>query len=556
VSPLAGGTEAVELFIDRATQAGATFDESQRRAIGEICVRLDGIPLAIELAAARARMMSPSQIADRLDQRFRLLTGGGRTAVERHRTLQATVSWSYELLDGTERAVFQRLSTLAGSFDLDAAEAIGAGGIVEGFEVLDAVGHLVDKSMVLTVPNPTGVRYRLLETLRQFATDRLADQPDATEVQDRHALYWRDRAVALGRATGGTDQNVLLDAIDADLDNYRTAFAYLLSAGRVNDAARGVLALVPYWQIRRTREGLRWYQQLLTYHNLDSHRRLRALSAAARAQSSTGDVLAGERSGTEAVQLAETVGVDAPWGAFEALMVAAAQRQDAAAYRRWWERGHQVVLAGGQPYLRLLVEAQQGLVPGAWDDDELIEHHERLQQEVRRHGDPMLMFLSANTFAGVLHHAGHTERARDMAHSAVDPGRRAGPISLCAALIAAAVVDVLNRDTDDTRARASAAEALRIARDEGLTLCAFCGVVVAAALAAQGNDIERSAALLAGLSRHGDPIGISGDPLTHFCRVHTQTVVDAHPGDLTAAQRRGDSMTLDDLLSYALDTLS
>src|SRR4029450_13523845 len=111
-------------------------------------------------------------------------TGGGRTAVERHRTLQATVSWSYDLLDETERVVFQRLSTLAGSLDLDAAEAIAAGGSVEGFEVLDAPGHLVDKSMVLTVPAPTGVRYRLLETLRQFAADRLSEQPDVAEVQD------------------------------------------------------------------------------------------------------------------------------------------------------------------------------------------------------------------------------------------------------------------------------------------------------------------------------------------------------------------------------------
>ena len=180
-------------------------------------------------------------------------------------------------------SVFQRLSTLAGSFDLDAAEAIAAGGTVEGFEVLDALGHLVDKSMVLAVPNPTGVRYRLLETLRQFAADRLAEQPDATEVQDRHATYWRDRAVTLGRATGGTDQHAVLDAIDVDIDNYRSAFAHLLSTGRVNDAARGVLALGTYWQIRRTREGLRWYQQLLTYPDLDPHRRLRALSDAARA---------------------------------------------------------------------------------------------------------------------------------------------------------------------------------------------------------------------------------------------------------------------------------
>ena len=182
------------MFVDRAAHAGARFDESQRRAIGQICTRLDGIPLAIELAAARARMMAPTQISERLDQRFGLLTGGGRTAVERHRTLQATVSWSYDLLDDIERTVFQLLSTLAGSFDLAAAEAIAAGGDVEDFEVLDALGHLVDKSMVLTVPAASGVRYRLLATLRQFAADRLAEQPDAIEVQDRHASYWCDRA--------------------------------------------------------------------------------------------------------------------------------------------------------------------------------------------------------------------------------------------------------------------------------------------------------------------------------------------------------------------------
>ncbi|MEO8694275.1 MAG: adenylate/guanylate cyclase domain-containing protein [Acidimicrobiales bacterium] len=556
VPPLAEGTEAVELFIERAAQAGATFDASQRRAIGEICVRLDGIPLAIELAAARARMMAPSQIAERLDQRFRLLTGGGRTAVERHRTLQATVAWSYGLLDDTERAVFQRLSTLAGSFDLDAAQAIATGGIVEGFEVLDALGHLVDKSMVLAVSDSTEVRYRLLETLRQFAADRLADQSDVAEVQDCHATYWCGRARTLGRTTGGTDQNVVLDAIGADIDNYRTAFAHLLSAGGVNDAARGVLALGVYWQIRRTREGLRWHEQLLMNPDLDARRRLRALSAAARAEASTGDVLAGERSATEAVQLADAAGVDAPWGAFEALMVAAIHRQDPVGYRQWWERGHQVVVAGGQRYLQLLVEAQRGSCPGAWDDDELIEHHERLQAEIRRHGDPMLMFLSANTFTAVLHHAGHTERARAIAHSAVDPGRRSGPIGHSAALIDAAAIDVLAGDSDDIRAQATAAEGLRIARDEGLTLSALCGVFTAAALAAQRQDIETAAVLLAAAARHGDPIGIGGGALTHLCRVHAQTAVDAHPRDFTTARDHGVAMTLDDLITYTLDTLT
>jgi hypothetical protein len=542
------------LFIDRATQAGASFDESHRRAIGEICVRLDGIPLAIELAAARARMMAPSQIAERLDQRFRLLTGGGRTAVERHRTLQATVSWSYELLDDTERVVFQRLSTFAGSFDLDAAEAITGGGIVQGFDVLDALGHLVDKSRVLAVPDPTGVRYRLLETLRQFAADRLAEQTDVTEVQDRHATHWRDRAVTLGRATGGTDQSAVLDAIDADIDNYRSAFAHLLSTGKVNESARGILALNTYWQIRRTREGLRWQQQLLTQPDLDTHRRIRALAGAARAEALVGDADGAERNATEAVRLAETAGVNAPWGAFEALMVLAIFRQDAAAYRHWWERGHEVAVASGQRYLLLLADAQRGVVPGAWGNVELIEHYDRLQAEIGQHGDPMLMFLSANSFAGVLYHAGQIDRAREMAQSAIEPGQRAGPISHCSALATAAAVEVLSGDADDARARATAAEGLRIARDEGLTTEAIFVVFVAACLAARRNDIERAAVLLAGAARHADGIGIGG-ALSHVCRVHAQAAVDAHPGDLTVARRRGEAMTLDDLTTYTLDAL-
>ncbi|HVM64202.1 MAG TPA: adenylate/guanylate cyclase domain-containing protein, partial [Acidimicrobiales bacterium] len=195
VPSLAESTEAVELFVERASAGGATLDAPvQLEAAREICRRLDGLPLAIELAAARARMMAPTQIAERLDQRFRLLTGGGRTAVERHRTLQATVSWSYDLLDPVDQVVFQRLSLMNGGFDLDAAEAIAAGGAVEAWEVLDSLGRLVDKSMVATVTNAEGtVRYRLLETLRQFAADRLAEQPGVEEARDRHAHYWMDR---------------------------------------------------------------------------------------------------------------------------------------------------------------------------------------------------------------------------------------------------------------------------------------------------------------------------------------------------------------------------
>jgi hypothetical protein len=543
------------LFIDRATQAGATFGDDQRKAIGGICVRLDGIPLAIELAAARARMMSPSQIAERLDQRFRLLTGGGRTAVERHRTLQATVSWSYELLDDTERSVFQRLSTFAGTFDLDAAEVVAAGGDVESFEVLDALGRLVDKSMVLTVPAAAGVRYRLLETLRQFAADRLAEQPDTVAVQDGHAVYFRDRAVTLGRATGGTDQNAVLDAIDADIDNYRSAFAHLLTCGQINEAARGVVGLDVYWQIRRTREGLRWYEQLLQHPELDTRRRIRALSGAARAAVHSGDGIRSEQRANEAVELADTAGVHAPWGAFEALMIVSMYRQDAAGYRRWWERGHEVAVAAGDPYLQLLARAQRGSVPGAWDNDELIFHHERLRDEVRQHGDPMLIFLSANSFSTVLYHAGQWERARAIADSAIEPARRAGPICHSAALGSAAALDALTEEADD-RARANAAEGLRVALHEGLTTEALHVVLVAAMLAVQLDNVEVAATLLAGANHHADPLGVGGVSLVVMCGEGARHAVDAHSGDLSAARRRGETMTFDELVTYTLDTLA
>ena len=121
--------------------------------------------------------------------------------------------------------------------------------------------------------------------------------------------------MTLGRATGGADQHSVLDAIDADLDNYRTAFAHLLATGNVNDAARGVQALTAYWQIRRTREGLRWEQALLAHADLDAHRRIRALAESALAESHTGDVNAAERSALDAVALAEAAGVDPPYAA-------------------------------------------------------------------------------------------------------------------------------------------------------------------------------------------------------------------------------------------------
>ncbi len=167
--------EAVCLFGDRASTAKRDFVLTDRNvgAVGVLCRRLDGIPLAIELAAARVRSLSPEDLVARLDQRFTLLTHGSRAALERHQTLRRTIDWSYDLLTPTERRALQRLSVFAGGCDLAAAEAVLPDDDLDALDVVDVIGQLVDKSLVVTDDTDGGVRYRLLETIRQYAWERL-----------------------------------------------------------------------------------------------------------------------------------------------------------------------------------------------------------------------------------------------------------------------------------------------------------------------------------------------------------------------------------------------
>ncbi len=169
--------EAIELFADRARRARPDFavGEGNTALVEEICRRLDGMPLAIELAAARIRTLSARQILDSLHDRFRLLTGGARTAVRRQQTLRASVDWSHALLTEPEQVLFRRLAAFAGGFDLDAAIAVGADSEIERYQLMDQLGLLVDKSLVVADDTGAGMRYRLLETVRQYAQEKLGD---------------------------------------------------------------------------------------------------------------------------------------------------------------------------------------------------------------------------------------------------------------------------------------------------------------------------------------------------------------------------------------------
>jgi predicted ATPase/class 3 adenylate cyclase len=251
----AGSSDAVALFADRARAGGVALavDEQAGPLVVSVCRRLDGMPLAIELAAARLRSMSLAELGDRLDQRFRLLTGGSRTALERQQTLRATVGWSYSLLTGGERVLLARLSVFAGSFDLGAAEAVCGSGDLDVLEVAGLLGSLVDKSLVVAEPAGTGLRYRLLETIRLFAAERLAEAGDeqAAAVAMAHCAHYLSVAEAAAAHLTGPEQGSWLARLDADQANLRRAAGH--AAGRPDGTAlvlRLGVALDRFWTAR------------------------------------------------------------------------------------------------------------------------------------------------------------------------------------------------------------------------------------------------------------------------------------------------------------------
>ena len=247
--------DAVALFADRARAQGARLPVDKQTAplVVSICRRLDGLPLAIELAAARLRSLSLRGLADRLDQRFGLLTGGSRTALPRQQTLRATVEWSYSLLHGAEQLLLGRLSVFAEGFDLDAAEAVGGFGDIEVFEVVGLLGSLVDKSLVVAEPAGPALRYRLLETIRQFAAEQLARAGDGeiAAAQAAHCAHYLSVAETAAPHLTGPDQGLWLVRLDAEQANLRRAAEH--AASRQDGTAQALrlgVALRRYWRAR------------------------------------------------------------------------------------------------------------------------------------------------------------------------------------------------------------------------------------------------------------------------------------------------------------------
>jgi predicted ATPase len=244
---------SIELFDERARKAksGFALDEENASSVAKICQQLDGIPLAIELAAARIRVLSVDEIAARLDDRFSLLTAGSRTAIPRHQTLRATIDWSYELLTEPERALLRRLSVFAGGFTLEAAEEVCSQGMKRG-EILGLLGRLVDKSLVIAEADSEvgGTRYRLLETIRQYALEKLMEIKASRVMRDQHLEFYTKLAERAAPNAFGVGSVRYSDLIDRELDNIRSAMEWSLETHQALLAFRLLAALFYFWYNR------------------------------------------------------------------------------------------------------------------------------------------------------------------------------------------------------------------------------------------------------------------------------------------------------------------
>jgi predicted ATPase len=492
----AGVSDAVRLFVDRAATADPDLrlDEEGLRAAAEVCRRLDGIPLAIELAAARATTMTPMEIAGHLDERFRLLAGGRRRGVERHQTLRSAIEWSYSLLDETERVVFDRLGVFPASFDEPAAVAVCAVEGVERWDVIDALASLAAKSLVGAERSGGTSRYQLLETLRHFARDQLVARAEIERLRHAHASYYSTIAEEIGSGLVSPDAVVWRPRLALELDNLRAAVGWAFGGpdpDAVRVGVRLLSGLLIYLNFSREWGIHKWSQDALELApTLDAVDRAVILACAMFNSFYAGDL-------PNAVRLGQQVLCESD-GLSPAVMAA-------------------VIIV---PFALAQVDAAQSR-------EALAAGRERLA----RHGGVDWQVAALGTIAAwVAHLLGDQAEARREAEAALAVARKVGwPALLASALTISART---KPEGSADQALAEASEVLRLL-DAGAGADAMYGPAgqTLASLLANRGDIASAAEVLAStITRCVD----AGDRLTVGpCILRATMVVGSHPGSET-----------------------
>jgi predicted ATPase/DNA-binding CsgD family transcriptional regulator len=533
--------DAVRLFVERAQAArsGFVLTPESEEAVAEVCRRLDGIPLAIELAAARVRVLTPQQIGEGLADRFRLLTGGSRTALPRQRTLEASVDWSYRLLSQSERALLDRLSVFAGGFPLMAARRVCADAAVPDASVLDLLTTLVDKSLVQADAYGASVeaRYRMLETIRHFARQRLADDPDAEATRGRHLEYFLSRAEEAGPRLERGDQVMWLDDLEADVDNLRAALDWAEQRGESELLLRLAAALWLFWLVRcRFEEGTTWLHTALAAAPARTHTRAAALHGLGQISLFTLDIEAVAAAGQEVVAIGEHL-ADASVVARGWTVLGWAACFGGYSDTAWARHALAEVVSGlalaDDPWL--LCDATMALGLACADRGDLIAAAKAFEDavEAASSSSGVDSLQRAVYFRGWLHAlTGEVDQADSQLRRAIE---LADPLddTFIRALALAGVAHAELRRGDVSGAEAAAAEAVAMGERYGNPFAvALGGAVLARALVAVGDD-DRAWSLLEAVRPIAGQISISW---LRALVEGTAALIDAHRGDARDAR--------------------
>lgn len=547
--------EAIRLFIERAEASSPEFKVNPHniKAIVQICQRLDGIPLAIELAAARVKALSVEQIAARLDDRFRLLTGGSRTALPRQQTLRAMMDWSYELLNERERILFRRLSAFAGGFTLEAAEAVCADEQIPAYEIIDLLTNLVSKSLV--VFSDEEARYRLLETVRQYARDKLLETGEAARVRDHHRDWFLAFAERAESALQGPDQALWLKRLETEHDNLRAALEW--SSADSETGLRLASALWFFWYLRGyVSEGREWLKQFLTKAaQASSSLRAKALYGASMLARAQDDYALATRLLEESLALYRATrdnrGVALALGNLG--MIALAQGDYARAtklheeslehFRKLEDR---VGIASALSELGNVAMYQNDLVQA----ERLLEESLVLSRAAQ---DDQGIALALRRLGAVLFQKGERARAKALLQESLELYRGLGAVPGLASVLNSLGMVALS-EGDPQRAGKLLRESLAQYRDVGDKWhIALCLDRLARVAAAQG-DWERAARLLGAEEALREAIGAPLPPSEHEGREQTLKGAHKHLGEepFAAAWADGYAMKLEDAIAYAL----
>ncbi|HVV36950.1 MAG TPA: adenylate/guanylate cyclase domain-containing protein [Acidimicrobiales bacterium] len=497
-----------ELFIRRAEQAGAALprDEASDAAIAQICRRLDGIPLAIELAAARATVLRPDQIAERLDDRFRLLTGGARTVLGRQRTLEAALDWSHDLLDEDDRALLRRLSVFAGTFDLAGAEAVC------GRDVLDGLARLAAKSLIVVVPARDHLRYRLLDTIRSYGWNKLVVSGEDSEYRGRHLAHHVDVAHATAPGLFDDRECAAVDVLREANDNFRAALDWAISSGDAVSAHHLAGHLWLFWSLTGSvPEGSAWVHRVLDM-NSDVDVDLRALVASGAAH-----LWQLSRSHTEVAELASSVvarmlerGGRPRWYEVWAAMLSGGVTNSGVYFVTDLALDAARRCANPSVLATVLVERAQELRSRGRLEEALLTV-EQAELEARRSGSIALVAYTLCRKSAMVAEAGERFGAVGIARDAVAAARR-GP-NVYFLMYALETLGLCCAEVEDSEAATAAyAELLHVAMECGAALPAARASLELSALAAGNGEFEEARRLLrdarsalAGIAAHDPP---------------------------------------------------